>query len=137
MRAAGLDVLEERDIPHGKQFPVADAQSEATVLVYGGAKGKATVQGPEGSARHLAASVLDEVYGSAADPKREPRKWKVAGPARRDTLEKAVQEAGSQAQSASGQSEQWRYVLERPGTKAQITQWTTGTLMLQGDGGRL
>lgn len=134
MAAAGLDAYGERDIAHGKQFRVADAHGEATVQVYEGSKSKANVSGSSGSARALADQVLGELYGDLADHKREPRKWKVMAERRREALRHALEETGAVAQDAKGQSEQWRHVLQRPGAKAQLTQWTTGTLMLQGDG---
>lgn len=135
MRSAGLDVLEDREIAHGRQFKAADAQSAAVVQVFDGAKSTVRVQGSSGSASRLAQQVVDRICGTPADRERQPRKWKVASPARREALEKSLQVAGAQAQEAKGQSEQWRYLLRRPASKAQLTQWTTGTLMLQGDGG--
>ncbi len=135
MRSAGLDVLEDHEISHGRQFKVADAQGTAVAQVFDGAKSTIQVQGPDASARHLAQQVVDRICGAAADRDREPRKWKVASPARREAVEKSLQVAGAQAQEAKGQAEQWRYQLRRPGSKAQLTLWTTGTLMLQGDGG--
>ncbi len=135
MRSAGLDVLEDREIDHGRQFKVADAQSTAVVQIFDGAKGTIHVQGSEGSSRQLAQQLVEQVCGSPADRARDSRKWKVAALARREALEKALLTAGAQAQDAKGQSEQWRYLLGRPGSKAQLTQWTNGTLMLQGEGG--
>lgn len=130
MRAAGLDEYGEHDINYGKQFRVADAQGEATVQVY---ERKVTVGG-QGSASALARQVLAKLFGDVADNKRQPRRWKVMAEPRRERLRQTLEVAGAVAQQAKGQSEQWRYVLQRPGAKAQLTQWTTGTLMLQGDG---
>jgi ribonuclease HIII len=135
MRSAGLDVLDDREIDHGRQFKVADAQSTAVVQVFDGAKGTIHVQGSEESSRQLAQQVVEQVCGSPADRARDSRKWKVAAASRRETLEKALLTAGAQEQDAKGQSEQWRYLLQRPGSRAQLTQWTNGTLMLQGEGG--
>lgn len=133
LEAAGLEVVGDREIPHGRQLKVADAQSEATIQAY--EKGNIVVQGPaEKSAHLLARQVVDRIRGSDSDRPRDSLKWKVASSARRDSLEKALQATGAQAQEAKGQSEQWRYLLQRPATKAQLTQWTTGTLMLQGEG---
>ncbi len=135
MRSAGLDVLEDREISHGRQFKVADAQSTAVVQVFDGSKSTIHVQGPEGSSHQLAQHAVERVCGSPADRARDSHKWKIAAPARREALEKSLLTAGAQAQEAKGQSEQWRYLLQRPGSKAQLTQWTNGTLVLQGEGG--
>jgi ribonuclease HIII len=134
MRSSGLDVLEDREIPHGRQFKVADAQSIATVQIFDGAKRTMRVQGPKGSACQSAERIIEKIYGSPADRDRDPQKWKIASPARREALERSLLASGAQQQASAGQSEQWRYSLQRPGSKAQLTQWTNGTLMLQGEG---
>lgn len=134
MAAENLEAFGDRDISHGRQFRVADAQSEATVQVWDGAKSKLTVGGSPGSARDLAERVRAEIVGTDAERKREPCKWKVAAPARRAALTKALDVAGAEPQANNGQSEEWRYLLQRPGSQAQATLWATGTLRAQGEG---
>lgn len=133
LESAELEVVEDREIPYGWQLKVADAQSETSVQLYE-KRDTIRVQPQDVSAGRLAQQVIDKVCGSPADRARDPRKWKVASPTRRDSLEKALLAIGAQSQEAKGQSEQWRYLLQRPVTKAQLTQWSTGTLMLQGEG---
>ncbi|MFL5901781.1 MAG: ribonuclease HIII [Solirubrobacterales bacterium] len=135
MSAAGLDVYGERDIEHGRQFRVADGAGDASVQVYDGARSNANAGGAANSARALAEEVIARLYGGESDQKRESRKWKLVAERRRESLREALEVAGADPRPAKGASEQWRFTLQRPGSRAQVTLWRTGTLMLQGEGG--
>ena len=134
MSAAGLDIQGEREIAHGRQFRVADGAGEASIQVYDGAKSNANAGGAANSARALAEEVIARLYGGESDQKRESRKWKLVAERRRESLREALELAGAASRPAKGASEQWRFTLQRPGSRAQATLWRTGTLMLQGEG---
>ena len=131
LRAAGLDVQEPRAIPSGAQIKVADAQSKASVQLY--EKGTFNVSGAAGTAKTLAEQITTKCFDKS-DAKRAPQTFTVMDDGRRARIRQALDAAGAEPKDASGASEQWRVSVVRNDGKAIVTQWTTGKLMIQGEG---
>lgn len=121
----------EDDVDNARRLHVADATGKATLMLWIGGKGTVTATGKQGTARAALERLIADHFEVTVEA-RAPLKRMVGDPARRQRLAELLDAEGGESLPAYGAKEQWRYRLRTGQSAATVTQWETGTCMVDG-----
>jgi ribonuclease HIII len=125
----GLDLVDEKEIPHGFQFKLSSLGGSGSLALYDSGK---AVAGGSGAAKGRVQDLIDRWLLLPQPEPRSPSTVTVENVKRRDAIRKGLLALGAD-EVETNSHEAWRIKLKRGLSAATTVQYSSGKLVLQGN----